>query len=69
TATSAPPLRLPVSRNASIPRDEVKLTERLGEGFYGVVYKGIWEGRPIAGKRLKCSQDNPNAMRAFHYEV
>lgn len=34
-----------------------KVDNILGEGAFGVVYKGIWKYTPVAIKRLKCSSN------------
>ena len=40
-------------RSCEIHRDQLQIKEQLGEGEFGLVYKGAWRGQPCAIKKLK----------------
>ena len=40
-------------KNCEIYPDQLHFQEQIGEGKFGVVYKGIWKGRACAIKKLK----------------
>jgi serine/threonine-protein kinase/endoribonuclease IRE1 len=56
------------------------LKNKLGEGRYGIVCKGSWDGKTVAIKRIQlhhcCNQeeeamkklDHPNVIKIFHAE-
>jgi serine/threonine protein kinase len=56
------------------------LKNKLGEGRYGIVYKGDWDGKTVAIKRIKLDQcckqeeeamkklEHPNVVKFFHAE-
>jgi serine/threonine protein kinase len=56
------------------------LKNKLGEGRYGIVFKGDWGGKTVAIKRIQldhcCKQeeeameklDHPNVVSFFHAE-
>ncbi|XP_028967615.1 kinase suppressor of Ras 1 [Galendromus occidentalis] len=60
------------SREWDIPLDEVVLEERLGEGQFGVVYRGNWHGA-VAVKMLNMETASPRRqagiMATFEQEV
>jgi hypothetical protein len=37
-----------------IPAAELQLGEKIGEGGFGAVYKGVWRGGEVAVKKLHC---------------
>lgn len=43
--------------------------EFIGNGSYGDVYKGIWEGYPVAIKKLQSKTLTPEACRDFEREA
>ncbi|OQR68073.1 kinase suppressor of Ras 1-like [Tropilaelaps mercedesae] len=49
-------------REWDIPLDEVQLQEKLGEGHFGVVYRGSWHGA-VAVKMLNMEQVSQSASR------
>ncbi|XP_022666583.1 kinase suppressor of Ras 2-like isoform X1 [Varroa destructor] len=49
-------------REWDIPLDEVQLQEKLGEGRFGVVYRGSWHGA-VAVKMLNMEQASQSASR------
>ncbi|CAM9500340.1 unnamed protein product [Choristocarpus tenellus] len=57
------------SSDALIPRGHVTLESKLGEGFYGVVYRGLWAGTPVAVKRLKHNRRGAEDVQAFQDEA
>jgi hypothetical protein len=44
---------------------DLKFTGRLAEGSYGVVFKGVYRGTPVAIKRMKIEDENDD----FYNEV
>lgn len=42
----------------SVPEvKNVKIKEKLGEGHFGDVFRGIWKGAEVAMKKLRSEQD------------
>jgi predicted Ser/Thr protein kinase len=52
-----------------IPYKEVSFAERLGEGSYGVVFKGTWQHTEVAIKQLKLAEPSQEATDEFQREV
>ncbi len=48
---------------------ELKLFEPLGEGSYGVVYRGEWQEQPVAVKRLKIHMIDELAIKQLRQEA
>jgi serine/threonine-protein kinase/endoribonuclease IRE1 len=60
--------------------ENVDLNNKLGEGGYGIVFKGTWDGKPVAVKRILSDHvasnkqeeealqrlDHPNVIKLFH---
>ncbi len=56
------------------------LKNKLGEGGYGIVCKGSWDGKTVAIKQIKLDQcckqeeeamkklEHPNVVKFFHAE-
>ena len=40
-------------KDVAVPFSEVTLDEVIGEGTYGVVYKGLWRGGAVAIKMIR----------------
>ena len=46
------------------------MTQRLGSGGFAEVYEGVYQGKPVAIKRMKTTTKNPTATReAFQAEA
>jgi hypothetical protein len=53
-----------------IPLEEVELGKKLGEGAFGVVYKGKWHGKSVAVKQVKAGAiGGDKAMAEFEAEI
>ncbi|MBT9557490.1 MAG: protein kinase, partial [Myxococcales bacterium] len=53
-----------------IPLDEIELGKKLGEGAFGIVYKGKWHGKHVAVKQVKASVlGGDKAVADFEVEV
>jgi hypothetical protein len=49
---------------------EVETSKKLGEGGFGIVYKGKWDGRQVAVKELKVKANSEvSKFREFQREV
>jgi len=63
----------PVARQANllqIPLDGLDIGQKLGEGAFGVVYKGKWHGSNVAVKQVKASViSGEQALADFAAEV
>ncbi len=74
-STSIPKLRDHVNPSAShfhgkvIPHSELKLSKEIGRGGFGVVVAGLWNGTPIAFKKLHYSQMSQKRLESFLSEV
>jgi len=52
-----------------IPLDELVLGTKLGEGTFGVVYKGTWRGTSVAIKKLKTQNLTNEIIEDFRNEI
>jgi len=60
---------VPMTRQESQKEIEIKgieIKEQLGEGGFGVVYKGKWKGKDVALKKLWKSQEKENFLNEAH---
>jgi serine/threonine-protein kinase CTR1 len=59
-----------VKREWVIPFSEIKLTERVAEGSFGVVMKGRYNNADVAVKVLKSNVDDQDELiESFEHEV
>ena len=49
--------------------DELHEDKKLGEGSFGIVFKGTFRGNEVAIKRMKEAADNDEQMEEFNKEV
>lgn len=49
--------------------DQIDMGQKLGEGSFGVVYKGRWKERDVAIKRLKMTELSKDVFRDFLAEA
>ena len=59
----------PLATVLEIDPDVVKLHKKLGEGTFGVVYSGTWNGTPVAIKTLKEAVDEAEFIREVRFGV
>ena len=60
----------PLSENlAAIPSESLQLDELIGEGSYAEVYRGKWEGREVAIKKLKLKKLPAHLAKDFDKET
>jgi hypothetical protein len=52
-----------------IAMDEIELGKKLGEGAFGVVWKGKWHGKNVAVKQVKADALDAKAKAEFEAEV
>lgn len=43
--------------------------DKIGEGTFGLVYKGQWRGSPVAVKMLKMQNITERALQEFRKEL
>ena len=60
----------PLSENLpAIPSKALQLDELIGEGSYAEVYRGKWEGREVAIKKLKLKKLPAHLAKDFDKET
>eukprot|EP00741_Cyanophora_paradoxa_P015083 tig00020848_g14554.t1 len=52
-----------------IPNEELHLGSKLGEGSYGIVYRGNWRGTTVAIKKLKSESLQGSLLQDFRAEI
>ncbi|KXZ54286.1 hypothetical protein GPECTOR_5g373 [Gonium pectorale] len=57
--------RMAQELKANVKDDAIKLETVIGCGSFGTVYKGIWQGLPVAVKTLVFSASNASRRRAL----
>lgn len=50
---------------AQIPASAITIEHLVGEGNFAAVYKGLWNGAPVALKKLK----DPRVVESFLAEI
>ena len=49
--------------------DELVLGEKLGEGAFGIVFKGVWKSKVVAIKQLRLDYLSPKTLVEFQKET
>ncbi len=52
-----------------IPYSALRFEDKLGEGGFGVVFKGVWGHAPVAIKQLKLHRLSGSALEEFGHET
>jgi serine/threonine protein kinase len=53
----------------TIPASDVVLGDKLGQGAFGVVYKGQWRNKPVAVKQLLLPSPSEQEKTEFKQEA
>jgi serine/threonine protein kinase len=49
--------------------DEITILEKIGQGGFGVVYKGMWRGTVVAVKKLIQEEMDEGTYQEFLKEI
>ncbi|ELP89094.1 hypothetical protein EIN_448650 [Entamoeba invadens IP1] len=58
-----------VEKSTKLDYDEIKEDKKLGEGSFGIVFKGSYRGNVVAIKKMKQSNDTDKLIKEFEGEV
>ncbi|KAL7718304.1 Serine-threonine protein kinase [Entamoeba marina] len=68
--TGKVPLSVSSYQSHKIDFDEIELVQPpIGDGSFGVVYKGFYKGREVAVKKLKARADKDGVLEEFQKEI
>lgn len=54
-----------ILKKSKIDKEEVQITERIGKGTFGVVFKGLWKEQLVAIKWLGVRQDEETVQKIY----
>ncbi|KAL7719471.1 Tyrosine kinase [Entamoeba marina] len=63
------PLKVTTQRSTRLNYGDIIIEKKLGEGGFGIVYKGTFETHKVAIKKMKTVGDCPDNMEEFEREV
>ena len=58
-----------MATSTDITWDELNIGEKIGQGGFGVVYKGEWKGKAVAVKKVHSDEMDEREMASFRTEV